>query len=143
MLVARGEADLRTICGELTGRGARVTYAVADVGDKAQVRAAADHAIETFGGFETWVNVAGLTIYGPLKDVSQQDNERLMRTNVWGTVAMASVYPSSDGRLPIKRRATANSRPPHLSLRYQEREAIRFRLSFRWRQAFQPARDER
>ncbi len=43
-------------------------------------------AVAEFGGVDTWVNVAGLTIYGSLGEVSQEDHERLMRTNFWGTV---------------------------------------------------------
>ncbi len=38
---------------------------VADVGRRGDVQAIADKAIATFGGFDTWVNVAGLTVYGP------------------------------------------------------------------------------
>ncbi len=45
----------------------------------------------TFGGIDTWVNVAGLTVYGPLREISQDDHERLIRTNFWGTVNGALV----------------------------------------------------
>ena len=86
VLVARNEADLARICAGIAERGGRATYAVADVGDSAAVRRAAAHAVEAFGGFDTWVNVAGLTIYGALKDVAEADNVRLMQTNLFGTV---------------------------------------------------------
>ena len=86
VLTARGEPDLARICDTIIGKGGRATYFAADIGDSAAVRAVAAHAIATFGGFDTWVNVAGLTIYGPLRVVSEADNVRLMRTNFWGTV---------------------------------------------------------
>ena len=67
-------------------RGGKAAVAVADVGDRAAVEAAARKAVEAFGGFDTWVNVAGITIYGELWRVEERDHERLMRTNFWGTV---------------------------------------------------------
>ncbi len=86
VLVARGEADLRQVCGEIVAAGGEASYAVADVGSREAVQAAADYAVKTFGGFDTWVNVAGLTIYGTLREVSEADNRRLVETNLWGTV---------------------------------------------------------
>ena len=58
----------------------------ADVGVREEVEAVAAHAITAFGGFDTWVNNAGLTIYGRLWEVSDADHERLLKTNLWGTV---------------------------------------------------------
>ena len=86
VLTARGEADLVDICATINAKGGRASYLAADIGDSAAVRAVAAHAIATFGTIDTWVNVAGLTIYGPLNVVPEADNVRLMRTNFWGTV---------------------------------------------------------
>ncbi len=86
VMVARGEADLSRIAAELKSQGRDITFAVADVGDRDAVRAAAAHAVATYGGFDTWVNVAGLTIYGRLCEVSEGDSVKLMQTNFWGTV---------------------------------------------------------
>ena len=46
----------------------------------------ADVAIERFGRIDTWVNNAGLSIYGRLDTVSEQDSRRLFDTNFWGIV---------------------------------------------------------
>ena len=86
VMVARGEADLALIRARIENGGGRATFVVADVGNSDDVRRAAAHAVETYGGFDTWVNVAGLTIYGKLRKVSEADNVRLMQTNFWGTV---------------------------------------------------------
>src|SRR5215831_223062 len=59
VLAARNEEALRAVRDDLTAKGAKVVYAVADVGVEAQVRAIAQTAIEAFGGFDTWVNNAG------------------------------------------------------------------------------------
>jgi NAD(P)-dependent dehydrogenase (short-subunit alcohol dehydrogenase family) len=85
VLAARSGDVLAGIADELGGPS-RAVHVVADVGDRAQVEAVARAAVEAFGGFDTWVNVAGLTVYGPLRDITQEDHERLVRTNFWGTV---------------------------------------------------------
>ena len=86
VLVARDGAVLEAEVGRLTAKGGKAAFAVADVGDREAVQAAAQRAIAAFGGFDTWVNVAGITIYGQLWQVEERDHERLMRTNFWGTV---------------------------------------------------------
>ena len=66
VLVARDEAALEAEAARMAARGGQAVVAVADVGDRAAVDAAARKAVEAFGGFDTWVNVAGITIYGEL-----------------------------------------------------------------------------
>jgi NADP-dependent 3-hydroxy acid dehydrogenase YdfG len=85
VLAARSADVLTRVAGELGG-ATRAIHVVADVGDRAQVETIAKAAVEAFGGFDTWVNVAGLTVYGSLRDITQEDHERLIRTNFWGTV---------------------------------------------------------
>lgn len=85
VLAARSGDVLVRIAAELGGP-TRAIHVVADVGQREDVQAVADAATAAFGGFDTWVNVAGVTVYGPLRDISQQDHERLIRTNFWGTV---------------------------------------------------------
>ncbi|TGE00238.1 SDR family oxidoreductase [Methylobacterium nonmethylotrophicum] len=83
VLAARSQDVLARIAAEL---GARAIAVTADVGRREEVEAIAATAIATFGGFDTWVNIAGLTVYGPLREITQEDHERLIRTNFWGTV---------------------------------------------------------
>ncbi|GJD49442.1 3-phenylpropionate-dihydrodiol/cinnamic acid-dihydrodiol dehydrogenase [Methylobacterium crusticola] len=84
VLAARSGDVLARLAEEIgTGRAVAVT---ADVGRREDVQAVADAALAAFGGFDTWVNVAGLTVYGPLREIAQEDHERLIRTNLWGTV---------------------------------------------------------
>ena len=85
-LIARGEKDLRALCEELQSRGARAAYAVCDVADADGLRAAADRCERLFGGFDTWVNNAGVSIYGPIRDTKPEDHRRLFETNYWGVV---------------------------------------------------------
>ena len=86
VLVARSGDVLAREQERIEAGGGHAIHVLADVGSRAEVQAVADRAIEAFGGFDTWVNVAGVTIYANLWDVTEQDSERLMRTNFWGTV---------------------------------------------------------
>jgi short-subunit dehydrogenase len=86
VLVSRNEHALKQLTAELTGRGSNVVFVVADVGDEQQVRRIADVAIERFGGIDTWVNNAGVSIFGRLEDVPLADQRRLFDTNFWGVV---------------------------------------------------------
>lgn len=93
MLAARNEEALKAVCEDLTAKGAQAAYVVADVGVQSEVAAIAEAAIARFGGFDTWVNNAGVSIFGSLGETSIEDQRRLFDTNYWGVVygSMAAV----------------------------------------------------
>jgi short-subunit dehydrogenase len=86
VLASRHEQDLRRATDEINSRGGHATHVVADVADPAEVERIGEMAIREFGGFDTWVNDAGVSIYGKLVDVPTEDNRRLFDTNFWGVV---------------------------------------------------------
>lgn len=86
VLAARSEEALRELTGEIIGAGGDAIYVVADVGREEDVRRIADTAIRHFGGFNTWVNNAGVSIYGKLLEIPLEDQRRLFDTNFWGVV---------------------------------------------------------
>ena len=86
VLVSRNEGDLRKIVQELRARGGRAEYVVADVADKDALEAAAAQAREAFGGFDAWVNDAGISAYGELERTPIEDQRRIFETNYWGVV---------------------------------------------------------
>lgn len=86
MLLARDETGLACLCEWIGRSGGEAAYAVTDVGDAAAVQAAADAAIERFGGFDTWVNNAGVGVYSRLEDLPLEDHHAIFRTNYWGVV---------------------------------------------------------
>ena len=85
-LIARGENDLKALCEELQATGARAAWAVADVADKVALSEAADKCRRLFGGFDTWVNNAGVSIFGAISETAIEDQRRLFETNYWGVV---------------------------------------------------------
>jgi short-subunit dehydrogenase len=86
VLLARNEDALKQLVFELGRKGCEAIHVVGDVGVEEDVRRAAQAAIERFGGFDTWVNNAGISIFGRNEDVSLQDQRRLFQTNFWGVV---------------------------------------------------------
>lgn len=86
VLTSRNEAALRQICDEINAAGGRVHPVAGDVGDPQDVARIARAAIARFGGFDTWVNDAGVGAYGELTELSHEDHERLFRTNYFGVV---------------------------------------------------------
>ena len=85
-LIARNEDALRTLRDEIRSGGGHAEYAVADVADKAQVEAAAAQAQKLYGGFDTWINDAGVFVYGRLDEVPLEDQRRLFDVVYWGLV---------------------------------------------------------
>ena len=86
VLAARTGGALRELAEEIRGSGGQAAYAVTDVTDLRQIQDVADIAVKTFGGFDTWVNNAGVSIYGKFEDVSLEDQRKLFETNYWGVV---------------------------------------------------------
>ncbi|HEX8912365.1 MAG TPA: SDR family oxidoreductase, partial [Humisphaera sp.] len=87
VLAARSDESLQELEKEINAGGKTQAVAVTcDVGDETAVRELAVVANERFGGFDTWVNNAGVSIYGRLTEVSHDDHRRLFDTNFWGVV---------------------------------------------------------
>ena len=86
VLASRNEEVLAAVTENINATGGTAIFVVADVGDRAQVQAIADAAIAHFGGFDTWVNNAGLGIVGRIEDGKEEDFRRLFDTNFWGVV---------------------------------------------------------
>src|SRR5262245_42128214 len=86
VLIARHGQALRQLAAEVKAAGGEALPVEADVGSEEQVRAAARAAVAHFGGFDTWVNNAGTSIYGDMTEIDTADHRRLFETNFWGTV---------------------------------------------------------
>lgn len=86
VLAARSEETLRQLASDIRANGGEATYLAGDVGRLSDMRRLADKAIARFGRIDTWINVAGVSIYGRLTQGSDEDNRRLFDTNFWGTM---------------------------------------------------------
>lgn len=86
VVAARAEEALRRLVEEIISQGGEAVHVVADVGRQADVRRIAEAALERFGRIDTWVNNAGVSIYGRIMDTPFEDMRRLYETNFWGVV---------------------------------------------------------
>jgi NAD(P)-dependent dehydrogenase (short-subunit alcohol dehydrogenase family) len=86
VLAARNERDLASAVHEIRDAGGRAVYQVADVADPDQVEAIALTAVREFGRIDTWVNNAGVALYGRAMDVSLADMRRQFDVLYWGEV---------------------------------------------------------
>ncbi len=86
VLVSRNGDALQRIESEILGKGGHAIHVVADVSKREDLERVAARAIEAFGGFDTWVNNAGVGIFGRLSEVSDADHRQLFEVNFWGFV---------------------------------------------------------
>jgi short-subunit dehydrogenase len=84
VLASRNEDDLRRIVKTFNLGQGKSIYAVADVSKLADVEKIRDLALSEFGRIDTWVNNAGVSIYGYLRDESFEEEKQLFETNFWG-----------------------------------------------------------
>lgn len=89
-------SNMEKVAGEVVALGRKATIFRADVGDRAQVYAAVDHAETALGGFDVMINNAGIAAIGPIASVTQEEVDRLVRINLegvlWGIQAAAAKF---------------------------------------------------
>jgi short-subunit dehydrogenase len=86
ILVARNKGALDQAVQEITDAGGEAISAVADVANVDELRTAAQTGIDRFGPIDTFVNNAGVSIYGKIEETDLNDAHRLFETNFWGIV---------------------------------------------------------
>ena len=87
VLAARSDDALRQLEQEINAKGKTQAVAVeCDVADESAVRRIAQAALDKFGRIDTWINNAGVSVYGRLSEVNRDDHRRVFETNFWGVV---------------------------------------------------------
>jgi NADP-dependent 3-hydroxy acid dehydrogenase YdfG len=86
VLIARSTRVLDTLVGIIGHSGGSAICIAADVAVREEVLGAARTAVARFGRIDTWVNNAGVSIYGRLDQISETDGRRLFDVNFWGVV---------------------------------------------------------
>jgi short-subunit dehydrogenase len=98
-LLARRRDRLESLAEALGGTGVTALPVVCDVADKASVDAAIARVLHDLGRVDLLVNNAGYGAHVLFKDHDMADIERLVRTNVLGTIyAIKAVLPSMRAR---------------------------------------------
>ncbi len=86
VMAARNEQDLQQAAEEIRANGGRAIAVTTDVSDETAVARLGEAALLEFGTVDTWVNNAGLSIYGKLTEVPLADKRKLFDINFWGVV---------------------------------------------------------
>jgi NADP-dependent 3-hydroxy acid dehydrogenase YdfG len=81
-ICGRDPAALTNAAGELATRGVRVHAQRADVTDSSEVQALVKESEAALGGISILVNNAGMGLFGPLQEKSEQEWDTLMNTNL-------------------------------------------------------------
>jgi len=86
VLAARDSEALDRLAGELRAAGGDALAVPTDVGVHEEVAALGAAAVRRHGRVDTWVNNAGVSIFGRNQDVPLEDQHKLFQTNFWGVV---------------------------------------------------------
>jgi sepiapterin reductase len=85
VLCSRTPADLEAISLECRAEGALTDTVTADLSDMAGVRRLTAHIAESYGRIDCLVNNAGVGRFGALGDLTEEDFDYTMDTNLKGT----------------------------------------------------------
>lgn len=86
VLVARDEQGLQQLVEEIENEGGQAIHVAADVADADALRRVTETVRQRFGGFDTWINNAGVSVFGPMREIDPADHRRVFDTNFWGVV---------------------------------------------------------
>lgn len=86
VLVSRNQEALTQLAKEINCEGGHALAVPADIGVPESAHQIVRASLEHFGGFDTWINNAGVSIFGRLDQVTKEDMHRLFQTNFWGVV---------------------------------------------------------
>jgi short-subunit dehydrogenase len=86
VLVGRQEEALNSVMNDIVRRGGSAISVAADVGVQDDHDRILERAIQSYGRVDTWVNNAGVSIFGTLESVPIEDQRKLFDTDYWGVV---------------------------------------------------------
>ena len=86
VLAARNAEAIQQLADEISSQGGHAIAVPTDVSKEADMTHLAEAAIAAFGTFDTWVNNAGVSIFGSTEEVSIPDMRHMFDTVFWGQV---------------------------------------------------------
>jgi NAD(P)-dependent dehydrogenase (short-subunit alcohol dehydrogenase family) len=86
VLAARNDQALDSGAREVERLGGQAIAVPTDVSEWGQVQALADRAVERFGRIDTWVNNAAVNEYALFDDMTVEEIDRIIRTDLLGTI---------------------------------------------------------
>lgn len=89
---SRRSEQVETTAREIRERGRQALEVVSDVTDKASLQKVLEACIESFGKVDILVNSAGKTKRAPTLEVSEEDWNDILETNLTGTLRACQVF---------------------------------------------------
>ena len=74
---------MNDIVQEMNSSGVDAIFVTCDIANREDVAQVAAAVMTHFGQIDTWVNNAGVSIYGRLDEVGEEDSRRLFDINFW------------------------------------------------------------
>lgn len=81
---ARNQEGLDTLVEDIKYTNPNVIAVAADATNLGELKAVADKAIAEFGRLDTWVHVAGVSIYATVEDTTPQEYQKVLDVNAVG-----------------------------------------------------------
>jgi NAD(P)-dependent dehydrogenase (short-subunit alcohol dehydrogenase family) len=93
VVAARSQPGLDSLVAEIKAMGGEAIAVVADVSDFEQVQAIAHKAALEYGRIDTWVHVAGVSLFAPFEELTPDEFKRIIDVNLNGQAygAMAAL----------------------------------------------------
>ena len=89
---ARRPEQVQQVAAEIEARGRRTLRRTSDVGDRSTLEALRDEVVKEFGKVDILINCAGITKRAPTLDFPQEDWDRILDTNLTGTLRGCQVF---------------------------------------------------
>jgi NAD(P)-dependent dehydrogenase (short-subunit alcohol dehydrogenase family) len=89
---SRRPDQVEQAANEIERAGRQTLRATCDVSDRAQIQALHNATMEKFGRVDILVNAAGITFKAPTLDLSESDWERVIDTNLTGTLRACQIF---------------------------------------------------
>lgn len=83
-ITGRNEKNLQETVAELKALGVNATYSKFDVGNHQEVKSGIEAIIKEFGSLDILVNNAGIAAFGTFIEMSPEDWQGMIQTNVMG-----------------------------------------------------------
>lgn len=92
---ARRESEVQQAVEKITAMGRKSLACTSDVRDRTSLQTLHDHVIAEFGKVDILVNAAGITKKTPTLEVDEEEWERIVDTNLNGTLRTCQIFGGS------------------------------------------------
>lgn len=90
-VTGRNKSKLEETVAEIKDFGVKADYSIFNVADKIEVKMQLEQLIESFGAFDILINNAGIAAFGSFIEMSENDWEEIVRTNLFGPYYVTKV----------------------------------------------------